>query len=241
MKSALLSSLVLGFALSVTPVHANSLDNCGSRANPQQSPHCELQIELCFAYGFVTSVIANYSKHYSDNRDIEASLPAPIGSRPDDMELFNREIVVLHFVGDRLPDLIATIRISKYVDNLIQNSHPSAQVTVIDDCIAGTVDFLDNDGPLAPTCVADALGNPGAYRGDPAACLGNPTATQSTPWPAAPSTTDIRRAGLACQQFDSVSPMTRRAGDQAATTHVSCDNGRSTGWMVNVGGAWKLN
>ncbi len=69
----------------------------------------------------------------------------------------------------------------------------------------------------------------------------NRPSSQTTPWPAPPNTAEVRRAGLACQQFDSVSAMTRRIGDQAATTHVSCDNGRSTGWLINVGGVWKLN
>jgi hypothetical protein len=111
--------------LGVMPASAGSLDNCGTLQHPQSSPHCVRQEQQCYDYGSQVALLAALANLYKDPRDIiaEDSGPQPI-------------------IGDALRQL---------VDNIIAyksngKSTDNTQGRIYGDCIAGTLDFLDNEG-----------------------------------------------------------------------------------------------
>ena len=125
-RSRLLAPLAFSCAvLGMTTASAGSLDNCGTLEHPQSSPHCSVQEQQCYDYSGQVALLASIGNHFSDPRDIIATYrgPQPI-------------------VGDDLRQL---------VDNIIAyknkgKSTNDIQRRIYGDCIAGTLDFLDNDG-----------------------------------------------------------------------------------------------
>ena len=162
-------------------------------------------------------MIAQYSKMYSDPRDIVASLP---DGEPNTVDL--------SFLGQGLTQLIDNIAGYKYKEDLIWD-HGPYQARISSDCIAGTLDFFDNDGSQLPLKSSDAGGDTQTQ----------PSTSEPQTAPAVPTAHDARRAGLPCQRLESATEFARRLGDQALTAHVSCDNGRSTGWLIFVRGIWE--
>jgi len=119
----------------------------------------------------------------------------------------------------------------------------NAQASLLKSCPAGPQS--DTKGPpdalqwppaaLRATPQSDTQGPPAALQ----------TATQSdTQTPpaalqqAAPTADEVQRAGLPCAWLDGPSSIVLRA-DGTQTTHVSCNNGQSTGWFVNERGTWE--
>ena len=126
MRFRLLAPLTFSCAvLGVTPASAESLDNCGTLEHPQSSPHCYRQEQQCYDYGYQVTLLAAIANRHKDPRDIIAlySGPQPI-------------------IGDALRQLVDSIL--AYKSN--GKSADDIQRRIYGDCIAGTLDFLDNDG-----------------------------------------------------------------------------------------------
>ncbi len=130
MRFRLLAPLIFSYAvLGMAPASAGDyVDNCGTRQHMNLAPHCLDQLKLCALYGgeVVNLGIIYATTHDRDPRDIISMYSGP---RP--------------VTGELLQQLVD--KIIAYKDS----GKPLAAGDVermYEDCIAGTLDFLDNDG-----------------------------------------------------------------------------------------------
>jgi hypothetical protein len=131
-------------AIGMTPARAGSLDNCGTWGHFQTSPHCMDQVEFCDAYGTEAMNIAFYSTVYSDRRDIAAMLGGSQGN-PQVLPEGVLERVIDNIIPYREKAGLSTKPPPRSPeDNAASNAFWKRVAT---DCIGGTGDFIDNDGP----------------------------------------------------------------------------------------------
>jgi len=126
----LLAPLTLSCAvLGMMPASAGGyVDNCGTLHHLNYAPHCVDQFGLCGAYGGEVVDLGNIyaATHYRDPRDIISMYSGP---RP--------------VTGELLLQLVDKIIAYKDSGKPLSGGHVER---IYEDCIAGTLDFLDNDG-----------------------------------------------------------------------------------------------
>ena len=119
--------------LGVMPASAGDyVDNCGTLHHLNYAPHCVDQFQLCAAYGEeVANLGAIYAAtHYQDPRDIVSMLPSMMRSTPP-------------VSGELLGQLVNKIIAYKDSGKSLSGGHVKR---IYEDCIGGTLDFLDNEG-----------------------------------------------------------------------------------------------
>jgi hypothetical protein len=114
--------------------HCPSIDNFG----PQTSPHCVQQREFCVDWSMTPFYMITEAKRFDDPRDLIADMSLS--------SIFGDASAMLSGMGPQAAytiasNVIAWSKARHYIwkGNIISK--------VRDDCIAGTIDFLDNDGP----------------------------------------------------------------------------------------------
>ena len=123
----------IGCAIGATPALAGSLDNCGtleSWANQnwvnQTSPHCRRQMTFCFSYLAEVRHIALFKGapyNYSDPRDIAVML------------------------DENPPQVLDTNALAQLIANVPKTAQTIFWGRIVDDCLTGTLDFIDNTEP----------------------------------------------------------------------------------------------
>jgi hypothetical protein len=118
--------------LGVMPASAGDyVDNCGTEQHKNYAPHCVDQFQLCAAYGEEVVNICNIyaTDHYRDPRDIGSMLASMRSQQP--------------VAGELLGQLVDKIIAYKDSGKSLSGGHVKR---IYEDCIGGTLDFLDNEG-----------------------------------------------------------------------------------------------
>ena len=130
---------ILASTLVVSPALAGSLDHCPPLPfGPDATPHCVQQENFCVDWALVPYAMIFEAKRFDDPRDVIADLfngtvfadAASVVSRMEPQQAYTIAT-----------NVIAWSKAHHYTwkGNIVSK--------VRDDCIAGTIDFLDNDGP----------------------------------------------------------------------------------------------
>jgi hypothetical protein len=131
---------ILATALFVRPASAGNLDHCPSidKFGPQTTPHCVQQREFCVAWSMVPIDMLFEAKRFEDPRDVIADL--------FNGTVFADAAAVVSSMEPQQANTIAT-NVIAWAKAHHYTWKGNIGATVRDDCIAGTIDFLDNDGP----------------------------------------------------------------------------------------------
>jgi hypothetical protein len=132
------AALILGLTPVVWPAFAGNLDHCPPLPfGPDATPHCVQQVDFCVDSAMTPYYLVVEAKRFDDPRDLIADIS--LSGR-----VFGDAATMLSALGAERAHEIAMNVIAWSKAHQTWKGNIITQVR--DDCIAGTLDFLDNHG-----------------------------------------------------------------------------------------------
>lgn len=150
----LIAPLIFSLAVSVTPVCAAELDNCGTPEHLNNSPHCADQSQFCSDYANMMTVIFSVSSaegDIDDPKDMLSIIFNSLTATPTNKYQAADAMFQMNFFKSIGYDQSLRLANEFMVFQRELKTRPNHNYRfpfwrIMSDCVGGTLDFLHNDG-----------------------------------------------------------------------------------------------